>query len=114
MAANTNLSTVPNNASDRVFCVRLNWTADETGRFEAVVAAYRQIEPVRIGIPPTLDLSHAAPVDIRRVPVLLIAGDNAALASNAPRHVEVEAILLAWRRSAVGDPSNRRQRFNFI
>jgi hypothetical protein len=51
---------------------------------------------------------------MRRVPVLLIAGDNAALASNAPRHVEVKAILLAWRRSAAGYASNGRQRFNFI
>ena len=30
LAADTSLSTVLNNASDRVFCVRLNWTADET------------------------------------------------------------------------------------
>jgi hypothetical protein len=105
---------VLNNAGDRIFCVRFHWTADETGGFEAVVAAYREIEPVSIGIPPALDLSHAAPVDVRRIPVLLLAGDNAALASNAPRHVEVKAILFAWRRSAVGDARNGPQWFNFI
>jgi acyl-CoA synthetase (NDP forming) len=44
-------------------------------------------------------LAHAPPVDGGRVAVLLVTGDDAALAADALAHVEVKSVLLAgaWR-----------------
>jgi hypothetical protein len=66
-----------------------------------------------IWIPTALDLSNSAPVDFRWVSILLVAGHNAALATNALRHVKVKAILFAWFRKPLGD-GDARQRFDFV
>jgi len=46
------------------------------------------------------DFTNAAPVDRGWIPVLLVAGDHAALATDALRHVEVEPILFSGREFA--------------
>jgi hypothetical protein len=53
------------------------------------------------------NLPDAPPIDRRRITILLVAGDDAALASNAFRHIEVKAILLATFEGTRGD--ERRQ-----
>ena len=44
---------------------------------------------------PTLEFAHTPPVQLGGIAVLLIASDNAALATDALRHIEVKAILFA-------------------
>ena len=61
---------------------------------DAVIAAHGQVQALGVGERSALDLAHAAPGNIRWVVVLLRAGDFAALAADALRHVEVEAVLL--------------------
>ena len=46
-------------------------------------------------IPAAFDLADAPPVDRRRIAVLLVARDDAALAADALAHVEVKPVLLA-------------------
>src|SRR5579862_594719 len=67
------------------------------------IATHRQVQAMSIRIPTTLNLSNSTPVDVRRVAVLLVAGHNATLATDALRHVEVKTILLARFRRASGD-----------
>ena len=58
---------------------------------------------MRPRIPAAFNFTHAPPVDGRGISVLLIAGDDAAFAADALRHVEVEAVLLSFSERAVGD-----------
>jgi hypothetical protein len=67
-----------------------------------------------IWIPTAFDLSNAAPVDFRRITVLLVTGHDAALATDALRHIKVKAILFAWFRKALGDSEDGRQWLNFV
>jgi hypothetical protein len=67
-----------------------------------------------IGKPPPFNLSHPSPIDVRRISVLLIAGHDAALATDALRHVKVKAILLTSLRKALGNSRERRQRLDFV
>jgi hypothetical protein len=67
-----------------------------------------------IGIPPAFNLSHSPPIDVRRIPVLLIAGHDAALATDALRHVKVKAILLTSLRKALGNSRELRERLDFV
>lgn len=41
------------------------------------------------------DLAYATPVRLRRIAVLLVAGDHTALAADTFRHVEMEPVLLS-------------------
>jgi hypothetical protein len=53
------------------------------------------MQTLRVRIPAALDFTHAAPVDVRRISILFVAGDDAALAPDALAHVEVKAELFA-------------------
>ena len=64
---------------------------------------------MRVRIPAAFDLADAAPVDRRRVAVLLVAGDDAALAADAAAHVEVKPVLLAGPRRARRHPPVERE-----
>lgn len=67
-----------------------------------------------IWIPTALDLSNTAPVDFRWVSVLLVAGDHAALAADALRHVKVKAMLFSCFRQAVGNSGEDCERFDLV
>jgi hypothetical protein len=60
------------------------------------------------GIVAALDFSHAPPVDRGRIAVLLVARNDAALAADALRHVEVKTVLLARSRLAARKQLGRR------
>ncbi len=70
-----------------------------------MIAAHGKVQSPRVGIPAASDFSDAAPVDIRRVSILFVAGDDATFAADALRHVEVEAVLFAEFESALRDAS---------
>jgi hypothetical protein len=72
------------------------------------------METASIGIPPAFDFSDAPPVDLCGIAVLLVARNYATLASDALRHVEIEAVLFTRLREALRNARNRRQRSNFI
>jgi hypothetical protein len=63
-----------------------------------MIAAHREIVAKRIRVGSAFDFPHAAPENIRGVPILLVAGHHATLAADALGHVEVKAILLAGSR----------------
>jgi hypothetical protein len=63
-----------------------------------MIAAHGKIVAVRVRVRSTFDLSHAPPENVSWVPVLFIAGYNAAFAADALRHVEVKPILLSRPR----------------
>ena len=68
-----------------------------------MVAAHRHVEALGIGINAALDFANAAPVQAGGIAVLFIASHHAAFATNAEAHVEVETILFALSRRAVGN-----------
>ena len=88
--------------------VRLHRAADQAGRLQAMIAAHREVITLRVWIVPAFHLTHAPPVDRRRVAVLFIARDHAALAADALRHVEVKAVLLAGFERTRGNQRLRR------
>jgi hypothetical protein len=51
--------------------------------------------PLRKGINAAFNFTHPAPQNISRISILLIAGDNTTLATDALLHVEMETVLLA-------------------
>src|SRR5947208_7876187 len=59
------------------------------------------MQPLRVRIPPAFDLTHAPPINLRRVSVLLVACHDAALAADALRHVKVESVLLTRLKGAL-------------
>jgi len=63
------------------------------------------VQALCIRVPSTLDFSDAPPVDLRGIPVLLVARDNATLAADALRHVEVKAVLFAKFQGSLGNSS---------
>jgi GGDEF domain-containing protein len=63
--------------------------------------------PLRVRIVTALDLANAAPVDGRRISILLIAGDHTTLAADAFGHVEMEPVLLAGARLALRHQRSR-------
>jgi hypothetical protein len=75
------------------FRVGFDGATDEAGRLDAVVAAHREVMPLGVRIVAAFDFADATPVEVRGVAVLFIAGDDAALAADALRHIEVEAVL---------------------
>ena len=110
LAADAGVGAVVHDAGDGVLGVGVDRTAAHTRRVDALIAAHREIGPVRIGIPAAFDLADAAPVDRRRVAVLLVARDDAALAPDAAAHVEVKPVLFAGARRARRHPSGERAR----
>jgi hypothetical protein len=98
---------VDHHAGDYIFCVGLHRAADHAGRFNAVVASHRKIVALGVRIIAAFHLAHASPVEFGRVAVLFIAGHHAALAANALRHIEVEAVLFAFSRRARRDELTR-------
>jgi D-aminopeptidase len=92
-------------AGRRVFGVGVDRAAFQAGRLEAVVAPHRQVRAVHRRKPAALNLTNTPPVDRRRVGVLFVAGDDAALAADALRHVHMKTVLLALCGRAIGHPS---------
>src|SRR5262249_61135317 len=84
--------------------------ARQASQFYAVAAPHRQVQPLGVRVRPALNLADTPPVDLVRISVLLRAGDLAAPASDAARHVEVESVLFAGSRLAVGDVRRRECR----
>ena len=95
LAADADLRVMIHDPGQRIFGISFHGTADQAGRLEAVIAAHRQVPALGFGINSAFDLADTAPVELRRVAVLLIAGHDAAFAADALGHVEVEAVLLA-------------------
>jgi hypothetical protein len=93
-------------AGDRILGVGVDRTTSQACRLETMVASHREIRARRLWKEATLDLSDAPPVDRRRIAVLLVAGDDTALAADALAHVDVEAVLLARSRNAIRHPRN--------
>jgi hypothetical protein len=79
-----------------------------------MIAAHGQIKSLRIGVPPSLNFTYAPPIDFRRISVLLVASHNAAFATNALRHVEVEAVLLSRFELSLRNARRWRERSNLI
>ena len=71
-----------------------------------MIAAHRQMKPLRVRVPAALNFANASPINVRGIPVLLVASDDATLAADALRHVKVKAVLLANFQSALGDAGN--------
>jgi hypothetical protein len=63
--------------------------------------------PLGIGIVAAFDFADAPPVEFRGIAILLIAGDNAAFAADALRHVEVETVLFAGAGLPLRDGARR-------
>ena len=66
-----------------------------------MIATHRQMQPLRIWVPTTLDFAYAPPVDALGISVLLVARDDTTLAANAFCHVEVKAVLFAKFQGAL-------------
>ena len=96
------VSAVAHDARDRILGVGINRTALQAGRLEAVIAAHGEIRAARRRKPSALDFTNAAPIDLCGIAVLLVAGDDAALAADAQPHVHVEAVLLAGAGRTIG------------
>lgn len=67
-----------------------------------MVAAHGEMKPLGLGPIAAFDFSDAPPLDGCGVAVLFITSDDATLATDALRHIEVEAVLLAGQRKACG------------
>jgi len=68
-----------------------------------MIATHRKMEALCVGIPAAFDFSDTPPIDIRRIAILLVAGDDTALTADTFRHVEMKAVLLA---ESEGTPRN--------
>jgi len=97
-AADAGFRAMQDQASESVFGIRVDWTPGQAGGIQAVVAPHREVEPLRIGVLATFDFTDAPPVHFERVAVLRRAGDFAAPAADALRHVEVEPVLFVRSR----------------
>src|SRR5688500_44265 len=115
LAPDAGIGAVADDPGHRILLIGVDRTATEAGRLEAVIAAHRKVGAGGVGKEPALDVADPPPVDRRRIPVLLVAGDDAALAADALLHVEVKAVLLAGlecarRHSAFAASQRRRDR----
>ena len=90
-------------ARNQILGVRINRTPDQARRLQAMIAAHREMKALRVGIEAAFNLSNPPPIDVSRVSVLLITGDDAALAADTLRHIEVEAILFAGLKRSTRD-----------
>ena len=105
LAAYAGVGIVENDTRDRIFTISVDRTAFQAGRLDAVVAPHRKVKALRAGIDTTLELTDFAPLQMRRVVVLLVARHLAAVTPDAPGHVEVETILFARTGCSGGDAS---------
>jgi hypothetical protein len=108
LASNAGFSVVDDNTGDGIFCVSFNGTARKARRLKTMITAHREMEPLRMGVPTAFYFTDTAPVNMRGIPVLLVARNHATLADDALRHVEVEAILFAESKSALRNSRRRR------
>jgi hypothetical protein len=92
-----------NYAGERVLRIGVHGTAGQAGRLDAVIASHRQMQPLGVRIPAALNFTYSPPVDIRGIPVLLVASHNTTFATNTFGHVEMKAVLLARQESTLGD-----------
>ena len=82
-------------SGDGIFFVRVNRTALQTGRLDAMIAPHRKMKSLSVGVGATLQFADLSPLQVRRIVVLFVAGHLAAVAPDATGHIEVEAVLLA-------------------
>jgi hypothetical protein len=92
-----------NDTGDRILRVRVDRTAGQTGGLDAMIAAHRQMQPLGVRVPSTLDFTDSSPVDVGRIAVLLVASDNTTLATDALGHVEMKSVLLPRQESTLRD-----------
>src|SRR5688572_30163805 len=104
LATDTGVGAVLDDAGERILRIGVDRAALEARRLEAVIAPHRQERAGRGREEPAFELADTPPVDRRGIAVLLVAGDDAALAADALPHVEVEAVLLAGLGGTVRHP----------
>src|SRR5688572_6587113 len=107
LATDTGVGAVLDDAGERILRIGVDRAALEARRLEAVIAPHRQERAGRGREEPAFELADTPPVDRRGIAVLLVAGDDAALAADALPHVEVEAVLLAGFGGAPGHSRRR-------
>jgi hypothetical protein len=105
---------VSHNSGDGIFGVRLNRTADQARRLQAVIASHGKVEPLGVGIESALDLANSPPIDTSWISVLLIASDHTALATDALGHIEMKSVLLAGLKGTLRNQKRRAQRRDVI
>jgi len=69
-----------------------------------VITAHGEVVALSVGVVAAFEVAHRTPVDCGRIAVLLVAGYDAALATDALRHVKVEAVLFAGCKRACRNP----------
>jgi hypothetical protein len=103
LATDAGVGAVDHDAGVGILCICFDGATDQAGGLQAMVATHRQVIALRIRIVSAFDFADSPPVDVGWVAVLLVAGDHAALASDALRHVEVEAVLFTGGQGTLGD-----------
>src|SRR5579863_3247824 len=71
-----------------------------------MVTAHRQMQPLGVRIPAAFNLTDSPPIDVRGIPVLLVASDDAALAANTLCHVEMKPVLFSNFQGALRNSRN--------
>jgi len=107
LAPDAGIGAMPHDAGNGILRIGVNGTSMQTRRFEAVIASHREKRTRRHREPAAFDLLNPPPVDRGRVAVLLVTGDDTALAPDALAHVDVKAVLLAGPRRAQWHPRGR-------
>src|SRR5688572_8798702 len=107
LTADARVGTVKHDARGGIFCICVNRTSAHACRFDAVVAAHRQVRTERLRIEAAFDLADASPIYRRGVGVLFVARDHAAFAADAFAHVEVKSVLLSGTGHAERDARAR-------
>jgi hypothetical protein len=100
LAADAGVRAVQHDPGHGILRVGVDGTALQAGGLDAVIAPHRQVRARGLGIPAPFNLGDTPPVDRRRISVLLVARDDAALAPDAQAHVDVESVLFAGRERA--------------
>src|ERR1035438_3893629 len=105
LTADADIRAMAHDSGGAIFGVRIDRASRHACRFHAVVASHREIVANRLRIDAAFDFADAAPENIRRVSILLVAGNHAAFAPDALGHIEMKAILFArawrqWKRNA--------------
>src|SRR5260370_37144251 len=96
LAANAEVRIKVHNPCEAILRISLHRAADEARRLETMIAAHGNVPALRVRINAAFDLADASPIEFRWVAILLVARHHAAFATDALRHIEVEAILLAF------------------
>ena len=92
LASNAGVRAVQHDPGHGILRVGIDGTALQAGGLDAVIAPHRQVRARGLGIPAPFDFGDTPPVDRRRISVLLVARDDAALAPDAQAHVDVESV----------------------